>query len=56
MNFSTILKPLIIILFFVALCMFFPILVALYYDEPEALKSFFSVMVSVATVCAAATR
>ncbi len=52
MNFSTILKPLIIILFFVALCMFFPILVALYYDEPEALKSFFSVMVSVATVCA----
>ena len=52
MNFSTILKPLIIILFFVALCMSAPFLIALYYDEPAALKSFFSVMISVASVCA----
>ena len=52
MNFSTILKPLIIILFFVALCMAAPCLIALYYDEPAAVKSFFSVMISVATVSA----
>ena len=51
MNFRTILKPLIIILFFVSLFMLFPTLLAAYYREPDALKAFFSVMVSVATVC-----
>ena len=51
MNFRTILKPLIIILFFVSLFMLFPTLLAAYYREPAALKAFFSVMVSVATVC-----
>ena len=52
MNFGTILKPLIIILFFVALCMALPLLTAAYYDEPAAFKSFLSVMLSVAAVTA----
>ena len=51
MNFKTILKPLIIILFFVSLFMLFPTLIAAYYKEPAAVRAFFSVMVSVVTVC-----
>lgn len=51
MNFRTILKPLVIILFFVSLFMTFPFLLAIYYKEPAAMKAFFSVMVSSVVVC-----
>ena len=51
MNFRTILKPLVIILFFVSLFMAFPFLLAIYYKEPTAMKAFFSVMVSSVVVC-----
>jgi len=51
MNFSTILKPLIIIVFFVALCMGVPLMLAIYYKEPAASESFLSVMVSTIVVC-----
>ena len=51
MNFKTILKPLLIILFFVSLFMTFPFLLAIYYKEPAAMKAFFSVMVSAVVVC-----
>ena len=52
MNFRTILKPLILIIFFVAAVMIFPAALAVYYHEPTAFRAFLQVMISTVTVCA----
>ena len=54
MNFRTILKPLILIISFVAVAMALPSMVAVYYREPVALRAFLYVMLSTTAVCAAA--
>jgi trk system potassium uptake protein TrkH len=54
MNFRTILKPLILIVSFVAVAMVLPSMVAVYYREPVALSAFLYVMISTSAVCAAA--
>ncbi|MBO4711870.1 TrkH family potassium uptake protein [bacterium] len=52
MNILTILKPLVLILFFVSLFMAIPAATALYYDETAAFQTFVQTMFSVAAVCA----
>ena len=52
MNFRTILKPLILIIFFVAAVMVFPAALAVYYHEPVAFRAFLHVMISTVVVCA----
>ena len=54
MNFRNILKPLILIIAFVAIAMSLPAAVAFIYHEPEALSAFTTVMASVLAVCAIA--
>ncbi len=54
MNFRNILKPLILIVAFVALAMSLPALIGLIYHEPEASSAFAKVMASVLVLCSVA--
>lgn len=51
MNFRNILKPLVLIVAFVALAMALPALIGLVYNEPEASSAFAAVMASVLALC-----